>query len=159
MPVIPAFKRLPVVDRTCRLEDLPAQARAYGRDTMTLGWEERLKIRSFRRSDAGVELGTSLPRSTVLRDGDCLVVDALRLVIVIVERAEPVFQMTPRDATEWALFAYHIGNRHLPLMVAADGLVCPDVPGVELLLQQYGIAYVRTVRPFTPAAAPIGHGQ
>jgi hypothetical protein len=42
-------------------------------------------------------------------------------------------------------------------MVADDGLVCPDVPGVELLFQQYGIAFVRANRPFTPATAPLDH--
>jgi urease accessory protein len=155
--VISVFKSLPVVDRTYRVAELPPTCRAYARDTITLGWEERLKIRGRRRSDGGVEFGTSLPRSTVLREGDCFVVHAPGLVIAVVERAEPVFHLTPADPAEWALVAYHIGNRHLPLMVAADGLVCPDVPGVELLLQQYGIAYVSTSRPFTPAAAPIGH--
>jgi urease accessory protein len=155
--VLSVFKSVPVVDRTYRAVDLPEACRAYGRDTITLGWEERLKIRGRRRSDGGVEFGTALPRSTVLRDGDCFVVETLALVIAVAERAEPVFHLTPRDAAEWALFAYHIGNRHLPLMVAADGLVCPDVPGVELLLQQYGIPYARAVRAFTPAAAPVGH--
>ncbi len=155
--MISVFKTLPVADRSYRAENLPPECHAYRRDTITLGWEDRLKMRGRRRSDGGVELGTALPRSTVLRDGDCLVVDALRLVVVVVERAEPVFLIAPRDAAEWALFAYHIGNRHLPLMIASDGLVCPDVPGVELLLKQYGIACVRASRPFTPAAAPIGH--
>jgi urease accessory protein len=155
--MLPVFKSLPIADRAWRDLDLPPACRAYARDTITLGWEERLKIRGRRRSDRGVEFGTSLPRGTVLRGGDCLVVDPLHLVVTVLERAEPVFVLEPRDAQESALFAYHIGNRHLPLMVADDGLVCPDVPGVELLLQQYGIAFVRAIRPFTPAAAPTGH--
>ena len=155
--MLTVFKSLPIADRIARDVDLPPACRAYARDTITLGWEDRLKIRGRRRSDGGVEFGTSLPRGTILRGGDGLVVDALRLVVTVLERAEPVFLLEPRDAPEWALFAYHIGNRHLPLMVAEDGLVCPDVPGVELLLRQIGIAFVRTTRPFTPATAPVDH--
>jgi urease accessory protein len=155
--MIPVFKSLPIADRIWREPDLPPACSAYARDAITLGWEERLKIRGRRRSDGGVEFGTSLPRGTQLRGGDCLVVDALRLIVTVIERAEPVFVLHPPTAQEWALLAYHIGNRHLPLMVVDDGLVCPDVPGVELLLQQYGIAFARASRPFTPAAAPIDH--
>ena len=44
-----------------------------------------------RRTDGGVEFGTSLPRGTVLRDGDCFVLDATRLSSTVVERPEPVF--------------------------------------------------------------------
>jgi urease accessory protein len=155
--MLPVFKSLPIADRTWRELDLPPACRAYTRDTITLGWEERLKIRGRRRSDGGVEFGTSLPRGTQLRGGDCLVIEALRVIITVLERPEHVFVLRPLAPQEWALLAYHIGNRHLPLMVADDGLVCPDVPGVELLLQQYGIAFVRETRPFTPATAPIDH--
>jgi urease accessory protein UreE len=55
------------------------------------------------------------------------------------------------------LYAYHIGNRHQPLMVTEAGLVCPDVPGVEQLLHQQHIPFTRAMLPFTPAAAVQGH--
>ena len=74
----------------------------------------------------------------------------------MVERPEPVFVIEPRHASEWALFAYHIGNRHQPLMITDRAIVCPDVPGVEQLLQQQHIPYTRAMRPFTPATAVAG---
>ena len=80
-----------------------------------------------------------------------------RVLVAVVERDEPVFVIEPRHAAEWALFAYHIGNRHQPLMITDRALVCPDVPGVEQLLQQHHMPYVRATRPFTPAAAGAGH--
>ena len=146
-----------VVDRVYRESDLPDAARAYARDTVTLGWEDRTHGRGRRRTDGGVEFGTSLPRGTVLRAGDCLVLDADRLVVSVVERDEPVFVIEPRSPSEWGLFAYHIGNRHQPLMITDRALVCPDVPGVEQLLQQHHMPYVRATRPFTPAATVAGH--
>lgn len=146
-----------VVERVYREIDLPEAARQYTRDSVTLGWEERTHVHGRRRTDGGVEFGTSLPRGTVLRAGDCFVADERRLVISIVERPEPVFVIQPHDPAEWALFAYHIGNRHQPLMIADAGLVCPDVPGVEQLLQHHHMPYMRATRPFTPAAAVAGH--
>jgi urease accessory protein len=136
---------------------LPATVRDYQRDTLTLGWEDRLQAHGRRRSDGGTELALSLPRGSVLRGGDCFVLDDLRLVITVVERPEQVFVIEPRSASEWALYAYHIGNRHQPLMVTERSLVCPDVPGVEQLLHQQQIPHRRALLPFTPATAVAGH--
>ena len=150
------FKALPVAEAAYREESLPSSARGFRRDTITLGWEDRLKTRGRRRSDGGLEFGTSLPRGTVLGAGDRLVLDGARAIVEVVERLEPVFVIEPRDASEWGLFAYHIGNGHQPLMITDRTLVCPDVPGVEMLLQYHRIPYVRAEVAFTPATAS-GH--
>ena len=110
-----------------------------------------------RRSDGGLEFGVSLPRGSVVRAGDCFVLDDARTVVIVVERPEPVFVIEPRSAPEWALYAYHIGNRHQPVMITDHSIVCPDVPGVEQLLLQQHIPYKRSMLPFTPATAVAGH--
>src|SRR4030095_3417966 len=117
--------------------------------TVTLGWEERTRAHALRTTDAGVEFGTSLPRGTVLRDGDPLVLAGeSRVVVGVAERRERFFLVEPRSASEWALFAYHIGNRHQPLMITDEALVCPDAPGVEQVLQQHHMPYTRATRAF-----------
>ncbi len=146
------FKTLPVAEAVYREESLPASAREYARDTITLGWEERLKTRGRRRSDGGLDLGVSLPRGTVLRAGDRLVIESLRAIVEVVERLEPAFIIEPRGTSEWGLFAYYIGNGHQPLMITERALVCPDVPGVAMLLEYHKIPYVRADVAFTPAA-------
>jgi urease accessory protein len=146
-----------VVDRIYREADLPGTARPYKRDTITLGWEHRIQAHGKRQSDGGLELALSLPRGTVLRGGDCLVSDDTQTVVAVVERPEAVFVIVPGSPPDWALYAYHVGNRHQPLMIASDGIVCPDMPGVEQVLQQYHIPYTRSMRPFTPASADAGH--
>lgn len=148
-----------VVERVFTGSELPESVRAFARDTVTLGWEDRTHVHGRRRTDGGVEFGTSLPRGTVLRAGDCLVLDGDRLVVTVIERGEPVFVIEPRSAPEWALFAYHIGNRHQPLMITDRALVCPDVPGVEQVLRQHQMPYTRATRPFTPAATVAGHSH
>ena len=146
-----------VIEQTHREDALPAAARGYARDTMTLGWEDRLRVHGQRKSDGGVEFGLSLPRGTTLRGGDCLVVDPAKTVVVVVERPEPVFVIEPRTPQEWGLFAYVIGNRHQPLMITKSGIVCPEVAGVEQLLDQQRIPFARTTLPFTPATSVAGH--
>jgi urease accessory protein len=129
----------------------------FSADVITLAWEERARVHGRRVSDAGVAFATSLPRGTVLRDGDCFLLDAERVIVTVRERAEAVFVIEPRSAGEWALFAYHIGNRHQPVMITDRALVCPDVPGVEQLLQQHHMPYARASAPFTPVAGTAGH--
>ena len=55
MSVLQVFKSLPVVHEVVREGALPASATGYARETVTLGWEERLKARGRRRSDGGTE--------------------------------------------------------------------------------------------------------
>ena len=146
-----------VIEQTHRDDALPAAARGYARDTITLGWDDRLHVHGRRRSDGGVAFGLSLPRGTMLRGGDCLVVDEAKTVVVVVEQAEPAFVIEPRTPQEWALFAYHIGNRHQPLMITDTAIVCPRVAGVEQLLEHQRIPFTRATLPFTPVTSVESH--
>src|SRR5262245_14111026 len=145
------------VERVLHEDALPGTTRGYAGGTLTLGWDDRLRVHGSRRSDGAVAFGLSLPRGTILRGGDCLVVDEAKTVVVVVERPEAVFLIEPRTPQEWGLFAYHIGNRHQPLMITEAGIVCPDAAGVEQLLEQQRIPFVRPPLAFTPALSGAGH--
>ncbi|MDE3155460.1 MAG: urease accessory protein UreE [Acidobacteriota bacterium] len=146
-----------IVDRVYRDEEPPGAARTSAEDTLTLGWEERQKGHARRRTDQGVEFALSLPAGVTLQEGDRLVLEPLQRVVRVREAEEDVFVITPKTPQEWAWQAYHIGNRHQPLMIADDALICPCVPGVEQLLEQLRIPYVAARRRFTPAIARVGH--
>ena len=146
-----------IIEHVYRERDLPDGARRFGRDTVTLGWEERTRAHALRTTDNGVEFGTSLPRGTVLRAGDLLVLDDERLVVAVAERLEPVLLVEPRSASEWALFAYHIGNCHQPLMLTDEAIVCADLPGMEETLDYHRIPFTRRIQPFTPVADGVAH--
>ena len=151
------FQSIPVASAVCRAETLSAEAATYRQDVVSLGWEDRIKTRARRRSDSGFEFATTLPRGTVLRDGDCFVFVTPLVVVRVLERAEPVLVVRPRTSQQWALYAYHIGNSHQPVMVADDGIVCPDGPGIEDVLKHYGVPFVREVRAFTPVGQVPDH--
>jgi urease accessory protein UreE len=147
------FKPLPVAREVHALDALPPGAGDYSPDTITLGWDDRMKARALRRSDRGVEFGTSLPRGTILRGGDLFVLETIAVRVAVVELDEPVLVIRPSTSEEWARFAYQIGNSHQPLMVADAAMVCPEVAGVVQVLDYHRIPYTRDRRPFTP----IGH--
>ena len=152
-----AFKSLPICRAIYRAENLPGAARTYAADTVTLGWEERLRARGRRMSDGGVMFGTALARGTVLRGGDCFVLDAISTVVSVVELPEAVFVVAPRTPPEWALFAYHIGNCHQPLMVTDAAIICADLPGMRAALEYHRIPFTEDTQPFTPIVDNAAH--
>jgi urease accessory protein UreE len=149
-----------VADAVFRAERLPAALVDFPRDAVTLGWEERLKGRARRRTDGGVEFGTALPLGTVLQEGDCLVLDNPPLLVIVHESLDPVLVVTPSGAAQFALWAYHIGNSHQPLMITDQQLICLDVTGMQQVLDYHAIPFTRERRPFTPVSqAPGHHGE
>ena len=157
MSVLQVFKSLPVAHEVMREEALPASASAYARETISLGWEDRLKARGRRRSDDGTEFGTALPRGTILRAGDCLLCEPLARVFVVVEREEAVLVVVPRTPLEWGLFGYYIGNSHQPVMLTEHEIVCADLPGMDQVLEQHAIVFARATRAFTPVGLLTDH--
>jgi urease accessory protein UreE len=155
MSVLQRFKSVPVAHDVFRLDLLPAGARTAPLDTITLGWEERVKTRARRRSDGGVEFATALKRATILREDDCFVLP--QLVVRVVERHEPVFVIEPLTPSEWGRFAYHLGNSHQSIMLTDTALVCADLPGARQVLEYHRIPYTRAERPFTPLTLNPGH--
>lgn len=155
--VASVFKSPPVVNVVHRRDALPVEAEGYQRQTITLGWEDRLRARARRTSDQGTPFATALPRGTVLREGDTLLVDPLRLRIEVLELAEPVLVVRPEGPEEWALFAYFIGNSHQPMMVASDGIVVPDLLGMSQVLTFHQVPFERDERPFTPVSQVPSH--
>jgi urease accessory protein len=152
-----AFRSLPTVTSVTTPGALPASAAGYANDEIVLDWEQRMKARARRVTAGGVQFATALPRGTVLRQGDCLVVDAATLVVHVVECDEQVLVIRPADAMQAAEFAYHIGNSHSPVMLTGGLIICPELPGMTRLLEYHGIPFERAERPFTPLGPAAGH--
>lgn len=138
---------------------LDSKYREYRRETITLTWDDRRQGHGRRRSDAGTEFAISLPGGTVLKAGDCLVLDAEQVVVAVREAVEPVYVICPKTEHEWAYYAYQIGNRHQSLMIGEKELIFPQNPAVRSLLEQLQVDYTADARPFTAALAAIGHSH
>ena len=152
------FKPVPVARTvTCAGDLRDSQFAVLRQDTVTLGWEERLRARARRLSDGGFEFATALPRGTVLKQDDCFLFDVQRLIVRVVERPEAMLVIRPQSSREWGVFAYHIGNSHQPMMIVDDAIVCPDALGMDEILKYHAIPFGREQRPFTPLGQAADH--
>lgn len=100
--------------------------------------------------DAGEPFLLDLERPHVLADGDGLLL-AEGGVIAVHAAAEPVVDVTAVDIVAMARLAWHIGNRHAPLQVLADGgLRIRDDPVLISMLKGLGARVVRRSAAFAP---------
>jgi urease accessory protein len=98
--------------------------------SVELDWDVRQKSRFDCTDSAGRHLGVFLPRGTLVRGGDVLVVEDGSLVKVVAA-AQPVLRITAcavhGSAFDLTRAAYHLGNRHVPIELKPDHLkIEPD---------------------------------
>jgi urease accessory protein UreE len=140
-----------------------AEARAkygnYKRDTLTLTFEDRRQGHGKRRSDGGVEFAISLATGTILKGGDCMVLEAEQTVVKVQEAPEAVYIVRPITPQQWAFYAYHVGNRHQQVMIGETELIFLQNPAVRSVLEQLHVHFETDTRPFTAALATVGHSH
>jgi urease accessory protein len=124
-------------------------------DTVSLTWEERQKSRQKLQTGQGHEIALALPTGTRLHAGDLLPVMGGWIEVHLAP--EEVLLIRPRDLREAAFVAYQIGNRHLPLDIAEEGLRTLYQPVIEAYFSQRKIAAERAQLPFTPVSATVDH--
>lgn len=132
--------------------------RAY---SVSLDWDLRQRSRFEATDSQGRQLGVFLPRGTVVRGGDVLVVEDGSLVRVQAA-AQRVLRITacPTHGSPFDLTraAYHLGNRHVPIELQTDHLkIEPDHVLAELLRAMHLIV-TEVDAPFEPEGGAYGHG-
>ena len=118
-------------------------------DHVVLDYEARHRRRVRLVTAGGMELLLDLPEVRHLRDGDRLVLQDGRLVMI---RAapEPVIDITVHEPRELARLAWHLGNRPTPTQVRADGL---------RMLEGLGAHLTHTEAPFDPETGAYAGGH
>lgn len=128
-------------------------------DTVELTFDTRQKSRFRATLSNGTDIGADLPRTGILRsgsyiatvDGDVLRIDA---------KAERLMQVTAQSEFELLKAAYHLGNRHVPLMLTPDALYFePDHVLAEMVVG-LGLTVHEVEHPFEPeSGAYAQHGH
>ena len=115
-------------------------------DTLPLDHEARHCRRARVRTDGGHEVMVDLPHARHLHDGDRLVLDDGRRVLV---RAapEPVLDIATPDL---ARIAWHLGNRHCPTQVLKGALRIRADHVLAEMLRGLGCPLVERTAPFEP---------
>ena len=130
-----------------------------------LDWDLRQKSRFEAVDSTGRRLGVFLPRGTVVRGGDVLVVEDGSMVRV---QAAPqpvlVVRAAAGDGATFDLMraVYHLANRHVPLEIQPDHLKLePDHVLAEMLRQQH-LVVTEEQASFEPEGGAYGgegHGH
>ncbi|HCK7399913.1 TPA: urease accessory protein UreE [Acinetobacter baumannii] len=131
---------------TQRLEDIsPDQAF----ETVELTFDTRQKSRFRAALASGVDIGADLPRTGILRSGSYIATqegDVLRV------DAKPERLMKVTAQTEFVLLkaAYHLGNRHVPLMLTPTALYFEPDHVLAEMVEGLGLTVTETDHPFEP---------
>src|SRR6266705_2327057 len=157
--LFPLLNTVTIVEQIVQAADMDSRYAGYGRETLTLTWEQRRQGHGRRTSDAGLEFAISLPGGTVLKGGDCMVLEPERTIVRIQEAPEPVYIVRPKTSQEWASYAYHVGNRHQQVMIGDTEQIFLQNPAVRSLFEQLHVPFETGERPFTAALANVGHSH
>ena len=120
-----------------------------------------LTRRIFRkRTQSGREVKVTLPRHTILRPGDVLLVDVATMVVVRVQ-PEWLLAIRPTGFAQIAEIGHQLGNRHIPIQIDDAELLVQYLPVLEQLcvtLQvQHEKVYRAVNKPFLHIFAPHIH--
>jgi urease accessory protein len=85
----------------------------------------------------------------VLRGGDALVLDDNRL-IEVVAAPEPLAEIRGADPQHLVRIAWHLGNRHLPTQIMAQGLRIRRDHVIEAMVKGLGARVIEIEAPFDP---------
>ena len=130
-------------------------------DTVVLDFDDRHRRRVAMRGTRGLEFLLDLETATVLRGGDALVLDDNRL-IEVVAAPEPLAEIRGSDPQHLVRVAWHLGNRHLPTQITANGLRIRRDHVIEAMVKGLGARVIEIEAPFDPeggAYAGGGHGH
>jgi len=133
--------------------------------TVALDWDVRQKSRFDATDSTGRALGVFLPRGTLVRGGDVLVLEDGSLVRVQAAPQE-VLRITAcaehGSTFDLTRAAYHLGNRHVPIELQPDHLkIEPDHVLADMLRSMH-MTVVTVQEAFEPeggAYSSHGHAQ
>ncbi len=130
-------------------------------DEVTLDFDNRHRRRVAMIGRNGLEFLLDLPRARRLRQGDILVLEDGRRVRVVAAD-EPLAQITTSSALELVRIAWHLGNRHLPVMLLPDRILIRRDHVIEDMVRLLGASVEPIDGPFDPedgayAGASGGH--
>lgn len=129
---------------------------------LELSADGRTRLRGHRTSRCGRDLLLQLPRGAALDPGEWLAGTDGRPRVRVEAASEPLLLVNGDDPLALLRAAYHLGNRHVALQVAKDGLRLLEDPVLADLLRQLpGLRLERRREPFLPEAGAYGtaHGH
>jgi urease accessory protein len=118
-------------------------------DTLALPFDTRQKSRFRATLASGVDIGVDLPRTGVLRSG-AYIATSTGDTLQIIAAPETVMQAVAPDPFTLLKAAYHLGNRHVPLMLTPDALYFEPDHVLAEMVEGLGLTISTIQHPFEP---------
>jgi urease accessory protein len=125
---------------------------------LKLPFEARQKSRLRTHLASGEEIALMLPRGEILRGGDLVVASDGRVIEVVAE-PESVLHITCATQEDLVRAAYHLGNRHVAVEVAAGYLRIAADHVLEDMLKGLGASTAPMQASFEPEPGAYGGGH
>jgi urease accessory protein len=136
-----------------------AQALWKNAPSAILSLDARRRSRQKLQLSTGEEVGLALQHGTVLRQGDLLLADDGKFILVQAAN-ESVLRVTAKTTQQLARAAYHLGNRHILLEIGQDYLQLENDPVlVDMLKRMGGVSVEIVEQPFEPETGAYGGGH
>ena len=132
-----------------------APADAPASERLVLSFELRCKSRLRTVLASGEEVGLFLERGIILHAGDKLLGKDGR-VVEVTAAPEMVIEARSDDPLLLARAAYHLGNRHVPVQVAAGLLRFGSDHVLGEMVRGLGLEVAQTEAPFEPESGAYG---
>lgn len=130
---------------------------------LQLDFDTRQRSRFRATLQNGEAVGIDLPRTGTLKDGDVVQNDTGDM-IQIFAKPQTLTKVTADNAFELMRGAYHLGNRHVPLMLVEQGQAQyalyfePDYVLADMLVK-LGLTVSEVEHAFEPETGAYGHSH
>jgi urease accessory protein len=124
--------------------------------TLALSFDTRQKSRFRATLDTGEDIGVDLSRTSVLRGG-AYIATADGEILQILAAPQTVMQVSAADSYALMRGAYHLGNRHVPLMLTPEALYLEPDHVLADMLEGIGLTVTTTEFPFEPETGAYAH--
>jgi len=130
---------------------------ASAADIVVLDAGDRHRRRIALTGERGTQFLLDLDEAVALRDGDGIMLDDGRIVLVT-GQAEPLAEIAARTPLEFVRLAWHLGNRHTDVQISGDRIRIRRDHVLEQMVAGLGAKVMSVDAPFDPEpGAPQGH--
>nr|WP_174506750.1 urease accessory protein UreE [Acinetobacter sp. Marseille-Q1620] len=118
-------------------------------ETVQLTFDTRQKSRFRATLQNGNDIGADLPRTGILRSGSYIATEQGEILRVDA-KPEHLMQVTANTPFELLKAAYHLGNRHVPLMLTPTALYFEPDHVLAEMVTGLGLKVSEIDHPFEP---------
>lgn len=123
--------------------------------SLTLDFDDRHRRRVRLVTDQGDDVLLDLPAAIAMGDRDGLQLDDGRWLVVLAA-AEPVIDIAHHHPGHLVRLAWHLGNRHVPTEIGAQGLRIRPDHVIEDMLRGFGATLAKLAAIFQPEGGAYG---